>query len=217
MKYRLEGNVLVIKGLFSEKRYDFSELTKVSYENGLRLYKGEKCILEEKDYTKIVIYAMDILHLAVKNNLLVEDKEWFADEISVGDVYAYGVSVQEKIKAELYDYVKQELGEECELVLSTDESPYHLRIFINIYRAGEKLAVKDDPQSDWWTDWLNGKKDIHFWMFEVVMPTYINFQTQEFRLTKLVDWNDNLQEMKDQIYLMKQSGTVTISSLLQKR
>lgn len=28
MKYRLEGNELIIKGLFSEKRYDFRELQK---------------------------------------------------------------------------------------------------------------------------------------------------------------------------------------------
>ncbi len=38
MKYRIEGNELIVKGLFSEKRYDFHELTKVSFVDNICIY-----------------------------------------------------------------------------------------------------------------------------------------------------------------------------------
>ena len=65
MKYRLEGNELIIKGLFSEKRYDFCVLTKVCFVKNIYIYKEEKCILKEKDINQKLIYGMDIFHLAV--------------------------------------------------------------------------------------------------------------------------------------------------------
>ncbi len=52
MNYHIEGNELTIKGLFSEKRYDFRELTKVSMVKEIRFYKGEKCILNEMSLEK---------------------------------------------------------------------------------------------------------------------------------------------------------------------
>lgn len=214
MKCRIEGNQLIIKGLFSEKRYDFGGLTKVSFVNGICIYKGDKCIFKEKDWNKKDIYAMDIFHLAVKNDLIFEDQEWFDDEISVGDVYGYSMSVQEKIKEEYYDYVKQELGKEYELVISTDTTPYHVTVFVNIYRDGEKMFMKDASERIWYSNWLNGKKDIHLLFFELVMPTYIDVRKQEFRLTRMVDLHYEMQEIKDQISRMKQSGIVTVSSLL---
>lgn len=214
MKYRIEGNELIIKGLFSEKRYDFRELTKVSYAKELCVYKEDKCILKEKDVNKRVIYAMDILHLAVKNNLIVEDQEWFNDEIAVEDVYSYSMSIQEKIKAEYYDYVKRELGEEYELVISTDSTPYHVVVFVDIYRNGEKVYIKDQHEAVWFTYWLNGKMDLHLSFFELVMPTYIDVRTQDFRLTKLVDLHYDMEDIEDQIQSMKQSGVVTASSLI---
>lgn len=38
MKYRIEGNELIVNGLFSEKRYDFRELTKVSFVDNICIY-----------------------------------------------------------------------------------------------------------------------------------------------------------------------------------
>lgn len=216
MKYRIEGNALIIKGLFSEKRYDFQELTKVSFADGICIYMDDKCILKETDYNKKAIYAMDLFHLAIRNNLIFEDKGWFIDEISLDEVYDYSISVQEKIKDEFCEYVKQELGEDYELIISTDETPYHVRVFMDIYHEGEKLYIKEEPKNVWWTDWLDGKMDIHLCLFELVMPTYVDVRKQEFRLTKLVDLKDSMQEIKDQIRLMKENGMVTVSSLLKK-
>ncbi len=216
MNYRIEGNELIIKGLFSEKRYDFRELTKVSFANAISIYKGDKCILKEKDMSKRVIYAMDIFHLAVKNELIFEDQEWFEDEISVGDVYAYGMSLQEKVKEEFYDYVKQELGEEYELVVSADSTPYHVTLSVNVYRYGEKMYINDKQACEWCTVWKNGKKDIELHSFEVFWPTYIDVREQKFELTKLVDLQIELEEIKEQISLMKQGEIVAVSSLLKE-
>lgn len=216
MNYRIEGNELIIKGLFSEKRYDFRELTKVSFANAISIYKGDKCIFKEKDMSKTVIYAMDIFHLAVKNELIFEDQGWFEDEISVGDVYAYGMSVQEKIKQEYYDYVKQELGEEYELVVSVDSTPYHVTISVNVYRYGEKMYINDEQACEWCTVWKDGKKDIELHSFEVVWPTYIDVREQKCKLTKLVDLQVELEEIKEQISLMKQGEIVAVSSLLKE-
>ena len=214
MKYRLEGNELIIKGLFSEKRYDFRELTKVSFAKNIYIYKDEKCILKEKDINQKLIYRMDIFHLAVKNNLIFEDRYGYENKISVGDVHDYSMSVQEKLKEKYYDYVKQELGEEYELVISTDETPYHVRIFFNVYCNGEKMYIKDEPERLWCTDYLNGKKDIHLYFFELVVPEYIDIINQKFILTKLVDMKTPLGEFEEQISIMRESGCVTVSSLL---
>ena len=98
MKYRIEGNELIIKSLFSEKRYDFRELTKVSFVEDIYIYKEDKCIFKDNDLNNRAMYAMDIFHLAVKNNLIFEDQEWFDDEISVDDVSGYSISIHNKIK-----------------------------------------------------------------------------------------------------------------------
>ena len=84
----------------------------MSFAKNIYIYKDEKCILKEKDINQKLIYGMEIFHLAVKNNLIFEDRYGFDDKISVGDVYDYSMSVQEMLKENYYDYVKQELGEE---------------------------------------------------------------------------------------------------------
>lgn len=71
------------------------------------IYKEEKCILKEKDINQKLIYRMDIFHLAVKNNLIFEDRYGYENKISVGDVHDYSMSVQEKLKDKYYDYVKR--------------------------------------------------------------------------------------------------------------
>lgn len=214
MKYRIEGNELVIKGLFSEKRYDFRELTKVSFKEGICIYKKDKCIFREKDLNKTVIYAMDIFHLAVDNHLIFESQDYFEDEISLEDVYRYSVSVQEKIKEKYSDYVKQELGNEYELMVSLETTPYHATLYVNVYRDGEKMYINDEKECEWCYNWRNGIKDINLHCFDVVWPTYIDVQNQKFKLTKLVDLKVDMDEINEQIGLMKQGEIVTVSSLL---
>ena len=217
MNYRIEGNELIIKGLFSEKRYDFRELTKVSMVKEIRIYKGEKCILKEKSQEKRCMYAMDLMRLAVKNNLIYEEQEcWFEEKISIDDVAAYGMSVEEKIKEEYSDYVKQELGNEYELVVTTDSSPYYFTLFVNVYRNGEKMYVNDEEECKWCYVWLNGKKDIHLPCFDVVTPIYIDVEKQKFELTKLGDLQVEMDEIKEQISLMKKSEIVKVESMLKK-
>ena len=206
MKYRIEGNELIIKRLFSEKRYNFRELTKLSLVNGISIYQKEKCILKERKD----MYAMDFYHLAVKNNLIFEDREWFDEEITIRDVASYSMFVQGKIKEEYYDYVKQELGNEYELKISTDISPYHVILYVNVYCDGQKMCTEDDVE----LIWSNGKSDINLHYFELVMPTYIDERKMEFRLTKLVDLQHEMEEIKYQINRMKQETIVTVSSWL---
>lgn len=214
MKYRIEGNELIIKSLFSEKRYDFRELTKVSFVEDIYIYKEDKCIFKDNDLNNRAMYAMDIFHLAVKNNLIFEDQEWFDDEISVDDVSGYSISIQNKIKEEYYDYVKQELGDEYELEVSAEMTPYHVILFVNILRYGEKMFINDAEECKLCYVWRNGKKDIALHYFELVMPTYIDVHAQKFRLTKLVDLQAHMEEIKGQIDMMKRMKIVTVSSLL---
>ena len=58
------------------------------------------------------------------------------------------------------------------------------------------------------------KKDIALHYFELVMPTYIDVHAQKFRLTKLVDLQAHMEEIKGQIDMMKRMKIVTVSSLL---
>lgn len=48
----------------------------------------------------------------------------------------------------------------------------------------------------------------------MVMPTYIDVRKQKFKLTNLVDLQVDMEEIKEQISLMKQAEIVTISSLV---
>ena len=50
MNYWLDGNDLVIKKLFGEKRYSFRELTKISLKEEFYVYAGEKCVLHDKNF-----------------------------------------------------------------------------------------------------------------------------------------------------------------------
>ena len=86
MNYHIEGNELIIKKLFLEKRYNFRELTKLSLVNDLRVFQGNKCILTEKDIVKKWKHYMHFYHLAVKNDLMIEDQEWFDDEIFIEEI-----------------------------------------------------------------------------------------------------------------------------------
>ena len=204
MKCQLDGNELIIKLLFSKKRYNFKDLTKVSFVDGICIYQNKECIFREKNIDKIQIYSMDIFHLAVKNNLIFEDEEWFNDEISVDDVSKYSISIQDMFKKQYYNYIKQELGEDYEFVISTDSTPYHVRIFLNITHNGEKVYAYNSPfMTDVYTTWLNGKKDVHLSIIELIMPHYIDAQKHDFRLTKLVDFTDIMDDLNQQIQIIK--------------
>ena len=62
---------------------------------------------------------------------------------------------------EFEEYVKQELGEDYEFVISTDETAFHIRMFFDIYRNGEKLSIPDERERQCYFDWENGKKKMH--------------------------------------------------------
>ena len=62
----------------------------------------------------------------------------------------------------------------------------------------------------------NGKKDIHLHCFDVVTPIYIDVEKQKFKLTKVGDLQVEMDEIKEQINLMKKSEIVTVESMLKK-
>lgn len=212
MNYRIEGNELIVKNIFSEKRYNFRELTKLSFVNELCIFQGDKCILKEKDIVKKCKYAMQFYHMAVKNDLIIEDQEWFDDEISMEEIPKYCNEAQEWIKETYYDYVKQELGSEYELEVSADISPYHAIIFVNILCNGEKVCAEGESE----LYWSDGEADMPLIYTELVMPTYVDAKKQQFRMTKLVDIDADMKDIKYLVGKMKEKGCVTARSLIEK-
>ena len=166
--------------------------------------------MKETDLMKRAMYDMDFYHKALENGLIIEDRDWYPDEIMTYEVSSYNMYVQEKIKEACYDYVKQELGDEYELIIAEDSSPYHVVLFINVYCNGEKVCARDEGNFYW----SNGKKDIHLHYIELVMPAYIDVQKQKFRLTKEVQLDPEIEEIKYQINLMKKEKIVTVNSML---
>ena len=212
MKFRLEENDLVVKKLFGEKRYPFNELTKVILNKGIQVYMDSKCILVEKDFSTILKCKSQIYKMAVENNLIIEDPDWFDDEISVQDVHNYGTQVRDELQPMLEECINAELGEEYELVISMDESPYHIILLFDIYHNGVKLCINDKKEVEMYSDYLmDGSKVYHLSSFELVMPEYINPSSQEFRITKRVEYTCDIIELKEQIHKMKECGCVPAS------
>lgn len=161
MNYWIEDDELVVKRLFREKRYSFEAITRVNFQNGIAVYIGSKCILERKNLFEDVEYQYDIYHLAEKYGFIIEDTASSKTEISVLDVHFYSNQVRDMMQSLFGDYVKQELGEEYEFVISTDETPFLVRMFFDIYRNGVKLSINDEKERQWFCDWKNGKKKMH--------------------------------------------------------
>lgn len=216
MNYWLDGNDLVIKKLFGEKRYAFRELTKISVKEGLYVYMGEQCVLQDKHFYLKADMLIDMLNLVIENGLIYEGKEWFYDEIPVSDVKFYSEQAQERIKNETNAYIKQTLGEEYELMVDTNASAYHVVIYFYVCRNGEKLGINDEKERQIYTTVVNGKKEIPITWTELVMPHYLNPQTQEFRLTKDedIDIDDLIREIKEQVDRMKACGAVSVSQFV---
>lgn len=208
MEFWLEGNELVVKSLFRKKRYSFRELTRINFEEGISIYIKEKCILHEK-YAGI--YQFDIYRLAVENDLIIEDSGWYDDEISVEDIHNYGILVRQELKRLLQEYVNQELGKEYEVVILIDETRYYIRLFLDVYCDGVKLCMNDKQMIDFYFEFVKGKREFHLASFELVMPEYVNYETQEFRMTKKVGYEDVIEDFKEQINEMKMHGMLPAS------
>ena len=58
------------------------------------------------------------------------------------------------------------------------------------------------------------KKIFILYFFELEVPEYIDIRNQKIILTKLVDMKTPLGEFEEQISIMRESGSVTVSSLL---
>lgn len=211
MNYWIEGDELVVKRLFREKRYSFEAITRVNFQNGIAVYIGSKCILERKNLFEEVEYQYDIYHLAEKYGFIIEDTASSKTEISVLDVHFYSNQVRDMMQSLFGDYVKQELGEEYEFLISTDETPFLVRMFFDIYRNGVKLSINDEKERQWFCDWENGKKKMHLVWIYLVEAEYANPKTQEYRLTKKVDLKDDIAEIKRMIAKMKEYGSVPSS------
>lgn len=212
MKFRLDGNDLVIKTLFGEKRYHFNTLTEVNLYRGIYLYMDKKCILAEKDLYTCLKFQREIYNMAVKNGLIIRDKDWFDDEISVQDIHFYGIQVKERIQNIFDEYVDTQLGNEYEFTIKADESPYHVILYFDIYKNGIKVCMDDKDEVEMCSDTLpDNNKEFHLSSFELVMPEYVNTKSQEFKITKRVDYECEIEELKEQINRMKECGIVPAS------
>lgn len=211
MKYWLEGEELVVKNLFVEKRYSFQDVTRVNFEKCIAVYIDDKCILNVNKNFQDVIVQYDIYHLAEKYGFVIEDCTLGEEEISIFDVHAYVEQIREKMQNLFEEYVKQELGEDYEFVISTDETAFHIRMFFDIYRNGEKLSIPDERERQCYFDWENGKKKMHLVWIHLVETKYANPKMQEYKLTKRVNFEDNILEIKRMISKMKKCGVVLAS------
>ena len=214
MKLKIEGKELIVKKLFGEKRYSFREVTRLVEKGGIFIYVGDKCIFKEKNVFKMLEMPCDLDELARENGWIFETTEYFSDEIPVGEVHSYGKQVSAQLQAELQEYVNEKLGEEYKLVVCPKETPYRVHLYFDIYLNGEQMCMDDAEEVRFYTDTMHGKNEFHLSWFELVEPEYINPRKQEFRITKYVDFAEDVAEIKGQIHKMNACGIVPVSKFI---
>lgn len=216
MNYKLEGNEFVVKQLFGEKRYAVSELTRICLRDGIYVYKGETCIAKCKGAKargiEFFVLKEQLYRLAIQYNMILEGMECFEDEIELSKVHQYGEEVISQIKAELQPYVEEVLGKEYELRITPEETKYYIILYINVYRDGIKMCMDDVEHVRMSTEIINGRKQFHMGLVELVMAEYINPITQESRITKYVNYEFDIKDAKEEIDIMKQYGVVPAAS-----
>lgn len=216
MNYRLEGNEFVIKKLFGEKRYAISELTRICLREGMYVYKGDVCIARCKGAKargiEFFVLKEQLYRLAIQYHMILEGMECFEDEITLSKVHQYGEEVVDRIKAELQPYVEKVLGEEYELRVTPEETKYYIILYINVYRDGIKMCMNDVEHVRMSTEIINGERQFHMGLVELVMAEYINPITQESRITKYVNYESDIKDAKEEIDIMKQCGVVPVAS-----
>lgn len=216
MNYRLEGNEFVVKQLFGEKRYAVSELTRICLRDGIAVYIGETCIAKCKGAKargmEFFVLKEQLYRLAIQYNMILEGMECFEDEIELSEVHQYGEEAISRIKAELQPYVETVLGKEYELRITPEETKYYIILYINVYRDGIKMCMDDVEHVRMSTEIINGGKQFHMGLIELVMAEYINPITQECRITKDVNYESSIKDAKEEIDIMKQCGVVPAAS-----
>lgn len=78
------------------------------------------------------------------------------------------------------------------------------------------IRIEDAQDVFEWASDPEVNKYIHLHCFDVVTPIYIDVEKQKFELTKLGDLQVEMDEIKEQISLMKKSEIVTVESMLKK-
>lgn len=211
MKATIQNNTLIIKTLFREQHYPFNELTRVVWKGGVFIYKGEKCIYQEKRFLKYLPIIDEIEHLAMKYGLIYETTKMFEDEIPIEEIHSYGKKVCEELQMTMQEYVTAELGREYEAVVTMKEGAYRVDLYGNIFQNGAKVCMNNEEEVTFYTHIDENWKDFQLWWTELVVPEYINPREQKFRINKKVDFTEDIIEIKEQIKKMKECGIVPVS------
>ena len=219
MKYWLEGNELVIKKLFTQKRYSFREISKIVCHPGFEIYVGEDCVINESNFNNGWVNIIDkekFYHLIAENNIVFEDNGSYGEdytEINLGEESRICAMAAEEMEKTIPDYVREVLGTEYELVISTEETIYHRTFYFDVFKDGIKMCVNDKNKMKYYGKYfvVNGRKEYHQASVLLISPKYINPAEEKYVLLEYSGYQAELEEVKYEIDEMKRLGMVPAS------